>query len=266
LSFQLAPWPGCDERRCASAVSAEFSADQAYNQAVELLRKSQSDTSALVPAVRALAAASEACEKAHDDVRAAELNAYLYWSRKKLTLADTDDLKGADGVAKRLEVVAKQVPQSSAQAYLDRANAFAKSHMDSPLLVAIRYFEVGDRFKTTDAGREAIDLSLEFMQKITAAPAESMAKAQPKPFDRKDFVGKWNGKHPEWFRPSVVEWKEDGTFLMVDKNLPGKWTATGDTLTLDWDCCAPETLNRVDADLFIGEVSRGKFALRGSFL
>jgi hypothetical protein len=44
----------------------------------------------------------------------------------------------------------------------------AKNHADDPLLVAVNYFEVADRFPDTDAGHKAFSLSLKALQKITA--------------------------------------------------------------------------------------------------
>jgi hypothetical protein len=152
----------------------------AYDEALALLRQAQSDHSVLVPAVKALARVAEEMEKANDP-RIAEVNSCLYWAKKLLTLADTQVL-GGNGTVKRLEVVAKAVPASGAKAMLDKAEAFAKGHADDPLLVAIRYFEVADRFPETAEGRKAMANSLTAMQRVgkdapkDTAPKNNQAK------------------------------------------------------------------------------------------
>lgn len=154
--------------------------------AIDLLRQAQSDPAALIPAVNALSVAIESCEKSHDDAKAAELNSYLYWAHKRMTLADLEKLSGNETATRRLEVVKRLELPTNAADYLERANAFAKSHSDDPLLIAIRYFEVGDRFRDTDAGRTAIDLSLKFMQKI--ASSAKLMPYTPASTDGKVFV------------------------------------------------------------------------------
>lgn len=155
-----------------------------YAEALALLRQAQADHSVLVPAVKALAKVAEEMEKANDP-RITEVNACLYWSRKRLTLADTQAL-GGNGTVKRLEVVAKVVPVSEAKTMLDRAEAFAKGHADDPLLVAIQYFEVADRFPETAEGRKAIQQSLASMQKV--GEKAKLETYKPAPTDGRAFI------------------------------------------------------------------------------
>ena len=136
-----------------------------YSKGLDALRQAQSDHAALVPATKLLAKAAELYEAAGNDARAAEVNSCLYWAKKKMTLADSDLLKENAGVVSKLESIAKPLGVADAQQWFDRANAYAKTQPD-PLLVAVRYYEVGDRFKDSDAGRAAIDLSLKAMQHI----------------------------------------------------------------------------------------------------
>jgi len=164
------------------ALIAAEEPDVIYKQGIAKLRDAQADHSALVPATRLLAQAAALYEAAGDEAKAAEVNSCLYWARKKMTLADTAALKGDAQISHQLEAVAKPVPVDDAKAMLAKADEFAKTHADDPLLVAIRYFEVGDRFKDS----EAIDKSLKAMQEVGAKA--KLAEYKPAPTDGKAFI------------------------------------------------------------------------------
>jgi hypothetical protein len=88
-----------------------------------------------------------------------------------MTLKDIDAfLKSEEPtVSTRLTAVeTKAAPPSEAQAYLDRAEAFARVNPGEHLLAAVRFFEVADRFKDTDAGRAAMGKSLAEMQQVVS--------------------------------------------------------------------------------------------------
>lgn len=149
---------------------ASDDADALYKEGLEKLRASQSDHAMLVPATKLLAKAAERFEADGEEALAAEANSALYWARKRFTISDTTTLKGDAVVAKRLEVIAKPVAVIESQQWLLRADLYAKNHADDPLLIAIQYFAVADRFKDSDAGREAMDKSLKAMQAIAEKP------------------------------------------------------------------------------------------------
>ena len=60
-------------------------------------------------------------------------------------------------------VVADVALESGALNVLVVAN---ETVLGEPLLNAIRYYEIADRFKESDSGRKAMDLSLKFMQQV----------------------------------------------------------------------------------------------------
>ena len=91
-----------------------------------------------------------------------------FWAKKKMTLADTETVKGNAEVTKHLETTSKIIPASEAKTMLDRAEAFAHSRDGDPLLVAIRFFEIADRFPDAPEGKKAMQQSLAAMQKIVA--------------------------------------------------------------------------------------------------
>src|SRR3954462_15026481 len=85
-------------------------AEAVYQEGVAKLRLAQSDHSALVPATKLLAKASAMFEAAGDETKSAEVNSCLYWAKKKMTLADTQVIKGNAEVSKRLEATVKEIP------------------------------------------------------------------------------------------------------------------------------------------------------------
>src|SRR6185436_16465495 len=119
-------------------------AEGVYQDGLAKLRLAQTDHSELVPATKLLAKAAALFEAAGDENKSAEVNSCLYWAKKKMTLADTQIIKGNAEVAKRLVASSTEIPVNEAEAMLKRADVFAQGHADDPLLVAIRYYEVGD--------------------------------------------------------------------------------------------------------------------------
>ena len=135
-----------------------------YTQGLAELRRAQTDHAALVPAIRLLAKAAAEFE-ASGDVRVTEVNSALYWARKRMTLADTGAVKSDTVVVQKIEAVSKVIPVDQAKAMLDAAETFAAKSQDS-LLIAVRFFEVADRFPETLEGRKAMSKSLEAMARV----------------------------------------------------------------------------------------------------
>jgi hypothetical protein len=149
-----------------SLFSAE-TPDQLRDKGFEALKASQADETKTVEAARFLAQAAEAYEKDGNDSAAAELNSYLYWCKKKMTIKQVDAfISSGNGVAKaavaKMEAVEKrEVKAEDAAIWLARADGFAEASKD-PFLSAVRYFEVADRFigskESMDAQRKSLDL------------------------------------------------------------------------------------------------------------
>lgn len=153
-------------------------AEATYKQGLEALRQSQENHSALVPATKLLAKAAAMFEAAGDEARVQEVNSCLYWAKKKMTLADTNLLKGESVAVRRIESASKPIAPEQAATMLANAESFASKA--DPLLAAIRFFEVADRFPETPEGRKAMSQSLQAMAKV--------ATEKPKPYkpDAKD--------------------------------------------------------------------------------
>lgn len=159
-----------------------------------------------VAAIKAFARASELAEAAGDDAKAVELGGLIYWTKKKLNLAQATALNADAKASQKVEaVVAKKVEPSDADKWLERAQKFVAAHQDDQLRCAITLFEVADRFPMTDAGRKAMAASLAAMGKIKSEPAKVQAKVAPpaKPIQSKGVSIEAN---PEY----AVETMKDG--------------------------------------------------------
>ena len=169
---------------CAGDVTPQ----QLRERGLTALKAAQADEGRIVEAARFLSLAADAYAAAGSDDQAQELEAYLYWAKKKMTLQQMDAfLTGGEPEKKvlaRLEAVVAAKPEASeAKAKLQKAEAFLTANPTEPLLCAIRFFEVADRFAGTSESLEAQRKSLELMQKVKAEPQPVAAKQvapQPK--------------------------------------------------------------------------------------
>lgn len=191
-----APQPqpsAADLARAEDLVETGYAAMQASNQ----------DPSKSVEAALAFAEALPIFEAAGKHERMRELNANIFWSRKRM---NHDDLgrylqnkpgAGNDAIAARIEaVVNRKVPLEEADRWLQEADLFALEHPDRPLQIAIRYFEVAERFAGTPPSLSAQRKSLDYQARAgTAAqqakretlftrPAQVSAGRRPAPESR----------------------------------------------------------------------------------
>ena len=145
-----------------------------------LLREADAEPTKLVDAALVFHEAMVAYEVVGDSEGVCAMQANLFWCKKKMNLPTLESYlkaKGADrtrieAALKQVDAtVAKPVEVSAAPDYLARAEAFASKHADEPLAIAIRYFEVANRFPDHEAGRTAQAKSLEAMTSYSKAPA-----------------------------------------------------------------------------------------------
>ncbi len=172
------------------------------DRGLEALRAAQSDESKLVEAARVLAQAAGAYERAGNEPAAVELNSYLYWCKKRLTLAQSEVLagKGDSGrrAASRMAAVAdRKIEASEAEKWLQRAESFAQAHQKEHLLCAIRYFEVADRFTGSQESLVAQRKSLELMGKVKAVAVKAPVSREPLESQRVFEFGRWTLAVPE---------------------------------------------------------------------
>ena len=168
----------------AAFTRAEETPAELEAKGIAALKASQTNADQIVAAAIFFGKAADSYDKAHLESKATDMNSYLYWCKKKMTYQQIDAfLKANDAamtaVAKRMKDLESAAPKADdAKLYFDRAETFAKAHPDEHLLIAIRFYEIADRFKGSGHSLEAQDRSLREMT-LSAKPAASEPAPQP---------------------------------------------------------------------------------------
>src|SRR5437773_8725690 len=94
---------------CGCAAWAE-EADELRQKGIDALNDSQTNPRSIVDAARHFTKAAEAYERAGDTEKSVEMNSYLYWCKKKMTLEDINAFVagGEAAVANTLNAVAEK--------------------------------------------------------------------------------------------------------------------------------------------------------------
>ncbi len=173
-------------------------AEELQQKGIDALNDSQTNPRAIVDAARNFARAAQAFAKAGKEEKSVEMNSYLYWCKKKMTMEDIDAFvkSGENQIVATLNAAADtKVDVNAAQSWLDRAESFATKNPNEHLLIAIRFFEVADRFKGTDISFQAQDRSLK---------EQTLALTQ-KPASKKKTGNTPKTQPPETTTTTVVE-------------------------------------------------------------
>jgi len=156
------------------------------SKGIAALKLSQTDGDAVVSAAIAFGQAADLYQAAGNTDKAVEMNSFLYWCKKKMTSHQIDEfLKGGDAisaaVAKRMKEMEAAPQADEAETFFNRAEAYANAHAAEHLLIAVRFYEVADRFKGTDLSLQAQDRSLKEMtlEKTSAANTGTAARENP---------------------------------------------------------------------------------------
>ncbi len=176
----------------ATPILADTDAD--FEAALELVRQDKN-----VPAIQALGKVAAQYEASGQTEKAVQVNACLYYVRKRMTLAETETVKRDPVLSRKVEAATKDAPPSEAAIWYERAEKLDAGSRD-PLLVAASYFEVADRFKDTDVGRKALQRSLQALQKA------SVFKKAEKPDSRKPDAKKFNPLEPDYAALTGKQW------------------------------------------------------------
>ncbi|HLX62081.1 MAG TPA: hypothetical protein VKX17_12435 [Planctomycetota bacterium] len=161
-------------------------ADELAAKGIAALKLSQNEPDAIVSAAIFLGQAKEIYEAKKDDAKAQEMNSDLYWCKKKMTLQQMEAfLKGGDAInakiAQRMKEIEAAPPADEAQTYFNRAEAYANAHPNEHLLIAVRFYEVADRFKGSDLSLQAQDRLLKEITLEKTGAANSGASARENP-------------------------------------------------------------------------------------
>ena len=146
------------------AISAEDAA-ALEAKAFEQLQQGQVTPAANIDAARSFAKAAMAYERAGKGSQAGDINAYLYWCKRKLTQPELDKLAKDDPEAfRRLQAADAKVASSGAEGWLQRTADVAIATPEKHLQLALRFYEVADRFTDTETSIEAEHRSVAEMQ------------------------------------------------------------------------------------------------------
>jgi hypothetical protein len=146
---------------------------------LQAMQDSNDDSTRLIDAALNFTEAMKIYQELGDTEKQRDMNANIFWCKKRMNL---DDLNGflakkggdkavADSIAQMDRIVAKEIPKDQAGDYYVRAEKFAADNKDKYLLIAIRYFEVAERFQGTDVSLKAQRQSLDAYQAYTKQTA-----------------------------------------------------------------------------------------------
>ena len=121
-----------------------------------------------VDAALAFANALRFFTAAGDSDMVCELNADLFWCKKRMNLEEMRSYVAAKGggaderklIAEASAALGKQVQADEVQGYFDRAGAYARAHPEDYAQITSRYLEVAERFPGSPLGAQAQVLSL----------------------------------------------------------------------------------------------------------
>jgi hypothetical protein len=225
-------------------------ADEQAKAGMEAMIASNADPARTVDAAMAFSAALPIYEAANQLDKAREMQANIYWCKKRMNIDDLERYvaaKGKDpGVAADLAridaVVDKKIPLEEADKYLAEADAFALENPDKGVLIAVRYFEVAERFVGTPASLKAQRKSLDYQAKAGASdgagPRETL-------FSRP--VATPQGRQP---MPSAAEQKvgKDMVRKLFKDDFAGR-KSESDRRALGWQLYAKATASKDDPKL-----------------
>jgi len=176
--------PGTAPARTAPDKAEIAKADQQAKVGLEAMQASDSDTTRTVEAALAFSSALQIYEAASDHEKAREMQANIFWCKKRMNIDDLErfvatkgkDPKVAADLARIDQVVDRKIPVEQAETYLTDADRYALENPDQGFLIAVRYFEVAERFAGTPASLKAQRKSLDFQAK--ASPTRNAAEGE----------------------------------------------------------------------------------------
>ncbi len=164
--------PGQSVKAPAAAIG-QSEAEQLVAVGRQAMQDSQKDPSRSVLAAVSFSKAIKYYEGAGDIDRVCDLEANIFWCKKRMNLDDVKsfvaqkagDTSITDALAKADAVATKAIPASEAKNYFDRAEKFEKEHPEDFEQISVHYFEVAERFVGTEVSLEAQKRSLDAQQK-----------------------------------------------------------------------------------------------------
>lgn len=182
----------CLSRLMAADLTTAVEAKALITKSRAQMIESDTKPERIVDAALGFASALTWYEKQSDIDVICDLEASLFWCRKRMSAemltayvakkGGTDN--GAkESLAKVEQVAEKTVDATEAQTYLNRADAFAQANPDQLYQISIRYYEVAERFQGTpislSAQRQSLDAQQRWARTIVAKAGKAAATPEP---------------------------------------------------------------------------------------
>ncbi len=169
-------WCGGVQLPGLEALSNEADVAAMKVRAFDDLKAGDADAKRLMPAALEFTELLDYYTKKSDMDQVCDMQADIYWCKKRMNAGDLASYLASKGefekgLADRAEQVVASQPMDQAEAYLARADAYAKANPGDALALAIRYFEVADRFAGSSVSLHAQRLSLDYQRKAMASDA-----------------------------------------------------------------------------------------------
>jgi len=130
-------------------------------QGMQAMREADGDPRRGVDAAIDFSHALAIYKKLGDGDAICEMQADIYWCKKRMNLDNLQDYVAKKGAAAQADfsnaqaVISTEVPVSEAQAYFDRAQKYRDANPDKHFEIAIRFSEINERFPDSKQGHDA---------------------------------------------------------------------------------------------------------------
>ncbi|MBA2480033.1 MAG: hypothetical protein H0V44_05170 [Planctomycetes bacterium] len=158
------------------------------------MRDADTDPKRAVDSALSFSHALKTYEKLGDVDAICEMQANIYWCKKRMNLDNLGDYiakKGADAqvdLSRVKEIITKEVPVEEAQTYFERAKKFQQSNPDKHFQIAIRFSEVLERFPDTEAAKLANSIFAKEQTAYMTQVAEERKKEQAENQKERDLL------------------------------------------------------------------------------
>ncbi len=217
LMVVMGPMPGADDPDLRQQAKLAVEAGNTAMKAAD-----SGDANQLIEAAICFAKALKTYEKLNDVEAVTEMNSNIFWCKKKMNdkvliaynqrksgaaptvkAGDPAPVRPAQSaedralIAKIDEVENRKVAVNEATTYFTRAEKFAKENPDKYLQLAIRWFEIAERFRDSSEGKKAQSLLLDVQRKLN----DDLAKRANALDDRAKAL---QGEHDNYFDKKPV--------------------------------------------------------------
>jgi hypothetical protein len=215
----------------ASSDQARQEAEAMVADASKAMREADADPHRAVDAALGFSHALKAYQDLGDVDAVCEMQANIYWCKKRMNLDNLQEYVAKKGtvaqadLTRLVEVADRQVPVEEAQAYYQRALKYQSAHPDKHFEIAVRFFEVRERFPGTEWSKQAETASAKEQSAFLAQMAEERKKEQAEHQKETDLLKQEREglRTSRFMRPASAA---TGTTALPDKGTQDKALAT----------------------------------------